>query len=288
MDPLIKSYLDDTFHPGVIDQFERAFKSFEAYQLDDFELPFINMLSQSGDLDTIDLQNGIVSLLRAAFVKVLDAHTIKVSEDTTLDQFNEMLDAFLLLQDLADYSTILAILDGPADDEEKLSDIIAELSQLSSGQAMILIEDFDPNILKTLREFIMTTPEQATDDIPVPDETVKKLLTHYRKFTEWNNKAPVIGTELLNAEVKPNLPFTEYLQYINPLQEEKDMKVLGMHLLSILLLSSDGWISPLLTFRKHSSEALSDLKMIMRVDSVLVSLCEGFAQYLQMLKTHAQ
>lgn len=281
-------YLDENFHPEMVKEFIRAFKNFDAFQLAEYELPYLNMLSQSEDMDPVNVRDGVLSVVRGQCTEIMKAHLIRVSDEITLLQFNEMMDALLLLQDLADYTTVLAVLDSPIDDEEKLASLIADLSQLSEGQVMTLVESFDPNMLKTLREYILTTPgEQAKENVVVEDGE-RKILNHYRKFAKWTPEVTPIGNTLLAAEVKPGLPFTSYLDYLTPLQEEKDMKVLAKHVLSLLLLSSDGWQTPLLTFRKHSSEAIGDLKLIMRVDSALIQVTEEFGHYLQILKSNPQ
>lgn len=288
MDELIKSYLDDNFHPETVKEFSRAFKNFESFQLEDYELPYANLLAQAEDLDPLNVRDAVISLVRGQCTEILKAHLIRVSEEITLPQFNEFMDALLLVQDLADYSTILAILDSPIDEEEKLCDIIAELSMLSSAQAMTLVESFDPSTLQALRNYILSTPEEKNKENAKVDESIRKIITHYRKFSDWCGEVKPIGNTLLAAEVKPNLPFTSYLTYLTPLQEEKDITLLAKHVMSLLLLSSDGWQTPLLTFRKHSGEALSDLKLTMRVDGALTGILGEFAHYLDVLKSHPQ
>ena len=260
MNELIDVFLENYFTEEFKDEVYRSFNLFDKYEYLDAYSEFVNIITDYNQSSTDDLKDKFVIELQTRLDYVLNEHTIKLVETTTIEEKNEILSALLLIQNLEDYSGIINTLESLESNEEQLAIILSDLCLLSDVKIMELVESFDSTILSKLKQFIYS---KETDNQDIDEETQKTKLNitnNLKLFFELsgtNNLAYLlISSSIIVGEL-----FETYLSYIEDDIVSKSDEQTAINILSMIYLSSNGYNAPLLTFRKYSYRLLPAKKV---------------------------
>ena len=274
MDELIQVFIDSYLNDDLADDVYSCFSLFEYFEYHNWDTEFIDLLSAADYTDAGALPLLFIGLLHKKLDFVLKEHTVKLVEDASITDKMEVLTALARLQTLEDYTGVIALLESLEDDVTKFSLIISDFCNLESSQVASHTEHFSPLLLERLKLFIYAK-EQTTDAAtPLPPE----VLENASLFFKFNEEAS-IGLMLIKNDVLVGCSFKSYIPFIEEGMLVGDPKAVALNMLSLLVLSSDGFTSPLDTYRTYSMQLLHDLNTVSAVEVALIALIASFDEY---------
>lgn len=274
MDELIDSFLESYFTDEFIVEVKRSFSLFDFFEYNQAFAGFVDIISEQGNVTTDDLKDRFVIELQTKLDYILTQHEVKLVEDTTVYQKNEIILALAHLQNLEDYTGIIRCLESNRSDEEQFATIISDTSMLSIEEVLTVLEYINPSTLETLKEFIYAKENEQEQSNVIPVD----LLTNFKLFHGLNGKN-TLGAQLVENGVLMGSRFETYLDYISTDIVTTDINQTALNILSSIYLSIDGYNSPLLVYRKHSFKFIQDLIKTGAVETAILSLIANFSEY---------
>lgn len=280
MDLSIEAFINDAYSDELSDAITNSFDIMDKFNYDYNEQDFIRLLMEVENQSTDYMHDMFLTILNHKLDLVLKEHTI-ILNDAKLYQKNEFLEALYVVQHLNDYSPILYILESDLESDEKLAEVIAQLSTLTPSEVISLVDDYDEQILEILKQYIYQSQPDETNEI---DSLTKQIIAKYKEFynyiTATNIDIP-IGIEYFEAGILPGLDFKSYLHYFNELTDSADINRVSLDILSILLLAKDTYMNPLSGYRDNSGLIFSELELISKVDASLTGHISKFETFKQ-------
>jgi hypothetical protein len=280
MDLSLEAFIETAYADELVDTIKNSFDIMDAFNYDYNEQDFIRPLMEVENQSTDYMHDMFLSILNHKLDLVLKEHTI-VLNNAKLYQKNEFLEALFVIQHLNDYSPILYLLESDLEADEKLAEIIAQLSTLTPSEVISIVDNYDEEILEVLKQYIYQSQPTETSET---DSVTKQIITKYKEFYNYlvatNTDIP-IGVDYFEAGILPGLEFKAYLHYFNELTENTNISKLSLDILSILLLARDSYLNPLTGYRDNSGLIFSELELISKIDASLTGHINKFETYKQ-------
>jgi len=272
MDELIESFIEDNYTEGLQEEILRSFSLFDFFEYNDIYGNFIDLLTDLSNRDIGTVQLNFTVELNKHLDYVLKQHTIEVTDETTIYEKNEIITALARLLKLDDYTSTISLLESFETDEEILSLILSDNCLLPDTKIMTLIDRFDPSMLKTLKEYIYSKEKDEDNNINIDILTNVKLF--FKLFT--NNS---IGLNLVRSNILIGEPFETYLQYVEGDLITPDNNTTALNILSVIILSSDGYESSLVTYSNYALRLLQDLNKVGTIEAIVINLISKFEEF---------
>lgn len=268
MDDLISEFISENFSYEAQDEIKRSFGLFDSFEHDTAYQGFIDMIMNESNLDRNSMVDMFNSELHTQLNFILTHHSVTMIDTSTIYEKNEILSAFSNFQYLEDYTSIIRTLENLDADEVQLSSILTDLCMLDQFKIMELIQAFNPRLLKTMKKFIYKKEESDKKEGFDNDPKLLKNLKLFNKVFGAEN----LGAQLVRGQLIVGEKFETYINYIQESVIGVNDTLTATNILSTIYLSSDGFNSPLLVYRKYSYELLQDLDKVGKIETQILSL----------------
>lgn len=268
MDDLINDFVTENYSHEAQDEIKRSFGLFDSFEHDTAYQGFIDMIMNESNLDRNSMVDMFNSELHTQLNFILTHHSLTMIDTSTIYEKNEILSAFSNFQYLEDYTSIIRTLENLDADEIQLSSILTDLCMLDQFKIMELVESFNPRLLKTMKKFIYKKEESEKKEGFDNDPKLLKNLKLFNKVFGAEN----LGAHLVRGQLIVGEKFETYINYIQENVIGANDTITATNILSTIYLSSDGFNSPLLVYRKYSYELLQDLDKVGKIEAQILSL----------------
>lgn len=275
MEEIINVFVENHFTEEFTEQVHISFGLFTAL---DYDLPFqafADMAMNESSVDTSTMKDTFVLKLHEHLNFVLTQYKIKLVDWAKIEEKNEIIRALVAILHVEDYTGIIRSLETMEPDEVQLSEALSEFTTFDITKIMELLEEVSPVTIQTLKNFIYEK-EKAEE---LQNYTEPKIIRHMRFFNEVFGKDNlayhmVSGQMLTGQTFETYIPFV--IQVYNP---AADIKKTALDILSVLFISSDGFNSPLLTYRKNSHKLIDELNVITKVEVEILNHIAKLAEH---------
>lgn len=267
MDELISIFIESHFSEEFREEIERSFGLIEFFDYKDAYSGFVDILTDQSNLTGPDMQDLFTSELNKKLDYMLQEHQLQLVPEATVFEKNEILLALAHVQNLQDYTGIIAALESMESDELKTALILSDLSTLDESKALSLIVKINPRALQALKDYIYAKEKAQEKNSPVDSA----LLSNFKLFSQLYGQT-TLGASLVATGMMPAQRFHTYLGYVEPEVVGPDDDQTALNILSLIYLSEDGFNSPLLVYRKYSYQLLHDLNRVSRIEVKILGM----------------
>lgn len=275
MDKLIIDFITAYFTYDLQVEIYRSFRLLNDYEYNDAFAGFVDIINNESYVSAEDMKDQFIIELNSKLNFILKEHTIELTNEATIFDKNEILVAFLLIQDLEDYTGIISLLESFESKEEKLSLILSDLTMLDQAKVLELVVSFSDTMLDTLKQFIYeienNKPEKANGSKFITINNLKQLFSCLGKDN--------LGYLLAKSGVIVGERFETYLPYTDKDLVANTDEQTALNILSLIYMSSDGINNPLLLYRKYSFQILQDLNKVSRIEVLVVSMVNKLNEF---------
>lgn len=278
LDELIYGYTIDNYTPQLSDELFRSFELLFVFDKGFNDSEFVELVMDKDNQDNENLKDIILAKLKAKINYVLAEHTIKLQPETDFFICNEILSSLLLLQSLDDYTDVATILESQLDKEEKLATVIAYTSTLRESDVYPVLDSFSEDLITSILSYIY---EQEKTNGEKSNDLVNKILKKLQLLKSFIAENTALGITLVKHNIRIGEPFNMYLSHIvDHLASVKSIPQKALDVLSVLMISSDGYNLPLISFRKYSNLLSMDLITISKIDAAITSILGDFEKHI--------
>jgi hypothetical protein len=276
MDEIIETFLMYYYTPEASNEITRSFRLFDKFEYKDIEIDFINIVSQQSIKSSDELVDSFNVNLHEKLNYMLNEHTIMTVSSATITEKNEILTALYLIQDLENYTSTICVLESLEEDEVILSTILAELCILEPHDILGLIESFNPVILKTLKKLIYSN--ETITNTPVNQDHINVLNAFFSLYGKDN-----LGGLMITNGIRVGDNYSNYVEFAETIIGSNNNQT-AINLLSVIYMSEEGYLNPVLTYREHAMAILHDLNLFSNIEVIVLTIVSAVEEILKLNK----
>lgn len=275
MDDIIALFVESYYNEEQADDINKSLDLFDYFEYNQAFPGLLDIVMEHSTTSNENLIDSFTAAINQRLNFLLEQHTVKLIDDATIDQKNQILNALGHLQKMQDYSGIIGVLESLEDDTDKLVSILGDHVLMDETELMTLIVGFSEDLLTKLKEFIYAREEaQPSDEEPARLDILSNLRL-FNEFTEGKS----LAASALEAGSRIAERFSTYFAFFNEDIVVADNDATAANLLSVLFMSIDGYNSPLLVYRKYSLNILNDLNRVSKVEVSLLNLIAKYSEF---------
>ncbi len=275
MDDILALFVETYYNEQQADDINKALDLFDYFEYNQAFPGLIDIVAEHSATSNENLIDSFTAAINQRLNFLLEQHTVKLVDEATIDQKNQILNALGHLQKLQDYSGVIGVLESLEDDTEKLTNILSDHVLMDQTELMTLIVSFSEDLLTKLKEYIYAV-EDAT---PSEDEPARlDIISNLKLFNEFTEGKTIAAVAMQDGS-RVSERFSTYLAFFKDEIVTKDTDQTAANLLSVLFMSIDGYNSPLLVYRKYSLSILNDLTLVSKVEVSLLNLIASYSEF---------
>lgn len=210
-------------------------------------------------------------------LSTVNQHGIALAEEVSLGQISQVLVALYTLPRREDSAGFLGLLEvNDISNEEKFAKLLCHVTSLTEEDAMTILIEVQDVFLKRL--YTLLSRDNVTEEEALIDPAIVDNFRHFVKFM--NDKGDgMLGLLILETGMLVGLPFRLYMAYFADEVNSTHAETIAIDLMSVLLISSDAWESPIAVYREMSESLVKDTVLRSSVETHLKRILEDFQQY---------
>lgn len=281
MNDLIEKYIATQFHPDLGIELHRAFRIFDLFGLENYSLDFESILMQESILMSDEMRSWFLNTFHDKLNDIFEQCSITLTSDVDIYHKNEILFALDTVQHLLDYQDVLPLLEADLLNEEILASILFLYCELSQEVLLDSIQSVKTVLITTMKKYFN---DKDTNKSMLPDNTttMKELIYINKLFYTYNKNEETLGSKLINAEALLDRSIDEYLAMVGDIDLKRPIRNVTLDVYSILILTYDGYIETLQTYRKNSHLffGAEDITLVQKVDIELTNQIQRFSSFI--------
>ncbi len=282
MDELIQTFIKTYLPQEMVDLIYESYELFEKYDYEDVEYSLIDILSREDYISSDELQDVFITEFNNKLDFVIRQNGIELHNNVSIHDKNEILKSLYLLQHLEDYSVLSNIVNTHEDDHFKISSVIAENCSLDVSYVMGLLSEVEYTLVTRLKQYI---DSKMSKDIQehCNDDVIKTIKIFFSYLSQKNKTC--LGTALVQSRAQLGVNFNYYFPLVSDDIISLEDEQTALNILSIIMLSSDGQVSVLETFRNYIGQLLESITHIQKVESSFTKHYNSYLEYRQKYET---
>lgn len=284
----IESFIVTTFSPEQQEEINLALSIFITFS---YARPFeqINHILDTSEVEPTDVtQLRMLDQIRESLYDLATLHKVEVLEDTPSRILSQIMLGLYRLTHLEDPVPYLRILESNSKtNEEKLSELLGEVTDLDAVAYMDYIQDVRESLLERLSKLLYSQEENQENAVPPPAELIdqqSRMLARLKAFFEVSG-IDNIAYEYSLSGMALGHPFGLYLPIISTEVVVEDEEATAKNILSVFLMSIDTFEDPIVAFRTHSEELLDSVNQTARIEAIMLRIFTELRSYEESVKT---
>lgn len=273
MDELLQVFVETYFTEELQEEIKMSFDLFDFFEYQQAYTGMIDIAMNQSNQDSSMSQDLFLRELNAKLDYCLEQHMLKTTDECSLSDKNQILRALAHIQNLEDYTSIIRTLESFEPDEVQLAEILSDLTTFDVTDVMLKISEVNPLMLQQLKKFIYSKEQEET-----PDQAKLPLRDNMRLFIKLFGDQSA-GAQLFAYNILLGEKFTTYLSYVEDNLVGTSDENTALNILSLIYLTTEGYNSPLLIYRKFSYRLLQDLNRVSRVEVHLLNAIARFSEF---------
>lgn len=282
MDPELYNLLLTLFGDDLTITMEEAMNLYDEYGVYD-HLDTINTLIQmADDTDHMELHDAMYSIIDDTAESILNEHGIELNDSVQLRYKVELLDSIKNLQTLIDYTEAYNLLESEQPDMEIFANLVEMTSMLDTTTVYDIVHILNPQFIDSLKYLIKKKVEVSEESLVGDMQLKRKIIDKLKKYNTFVKGKVTCGYSLMEQGALIGEKFEMYLPYITEYITIDDADSIAETLYTTLLLSNDGYVNPLLIFKKYIDKIpVVDETMVSKIESAIEKVASNFDTYLK-------
>lgn len=274
----LQFFIRDNYSTDKQELLESCFDTIDLYDLEEYDTPFINLLMEGDQHDRNELITQFETLVRNTLLYIVTIQHVTLNVDIDLNTLNEITNALFEVQSYEDKTTIVDLINGLYNNEEKLAELLALVSILTVDDLLSQIEYVDDELFNCLLDIY------EENDLQTDTEENKELLDKLKSFKEFIKYDTAIGFRLIGQGSSYKLPFSFYIDKCKKQLDTISVEEAAKELAVLLLITEETFKSPIVEYSVRSHDIFSDIDKITKINVQLVKIFSEYEKYMSNLK----
>ncbi len=240
----LQHYLTQVTDPDEQQLFGRAVALLEQLNYPDYMDAFENAVGDhtaQGDTAVLD---ALRSTLHEMITNVLKMHGVSMTDEATLSQHTDVVDALVRILNCDDKNTLMLALEGTESEEEIFAQLVSLVLNVHTDNLLAVIDEVSSALIERLREFIV---EPAAGQLPDGEAVAKRQVDYAKYKLVFANDHHWCDRFVSHSEAV-NLPFDAYASLYMNTRLKDDLvadelmahRAVSISLIGMACLSSEG------------------------------------------------
>lgn len=260
MDILILTFINDNYTEEMGAELLKSFILFEEFQLEEYELQYIDMLMSQDYLEPSTTASRFIEITKDKLKYILELQGIKTTDEIKLPELNKITDAMYLLQNSNDlYFIEDAIYSDVNTPIESICEIIINLSDIPKPTLYECIVSVDPNTIDKIKELLSIMDEKKPTELQKDHVTIYDVFERLVDERLTVDSGDLLGRRIIDSGFTLGLSFNAYMDIVGEI--DYDVDLFSANIFSVYVISDDfekGNIEHLMSYIENN--ALKDIK----------------------------
>lgn len=279
MRPDLAIFVNENYSLEKQGLFNKAFSVFEDYSIEDFDTPFIDLISEFDSRDYLDIIDNFESLIRNLLINTIKEQGVTVVEECSLETLTEIAGGLFDIQYYDNKEDILRCIEVESDSEEKLANILTMVTLISVDSLLMNLESVDDNIFNLIVQTCSysDSDENQAEELTKSDKDIVLKLKQYQAFT---NDPDLIAFKIIRKGFRVKLGYDFYNRYLKSMVTDfSDLEKVAKEYFGVLLMAKESYLNPINHFRKISQSINDDITMITKLDIQISKVFNDFDKF---------
>lgn len=267
----IEVYIKSTYGPEKVDLLIACFQVLEDYNLEDYEIGFMDLLMEADNKDPYQAQLEFELLVKNNLLNLLYIQGVHLNDEVDLITLKEISASLLLIQNIEDKQSALDIVEADFPTEEKLCELFQLVSIFSVDRFIVAIDSVDEGVFMKLREIFTEEIKES-----IVDEEQQDIINRLKLLKSYLNMDDAVAFKLIRKSVSVGMKFDFYFNYLKNKLDDMETDRAAAELVAMFTMSRDTYKDIIVQFSKRSNLMFLDLDRLSRVNVKLVKICSDF------------
>lgn len=277
----VKLYASVTFTPEFQDEINTLIDLMEAFEYKSGHQKLYDVLHGTETDDLEITQQNFRNQLHEIADFLLEEHQIRLHDEATLEEKNQLLVGLFRLQSVEDPVPLILMLENRlSGDLEKFSQVMETVTTLSQEQVLTVVAEVHPSTLVSMQEYLETLEaEQETNkNLPEHLQPGSDYLENLQAFLSYQDNN-TLATVMIRNGAMMGATLDHYLPYVGKHVVASSEEQTALNVLSLLMLSEDTYRDPVQSYRKISDSFDFTSQQALRVEVLIMDILSKFRQY---------
>jgi hypothetical protein len=274
----LQFFVRDNYSTDKQELLESCFETIDLYDLEEYDTPFINLLMEGDQHDRTELISQFEALVRNTLLYLISIQHVTLNADIDLNSLNEITRALFEIQSYEDKTTVIDLINGLFNNEEKLAELLALVSILTVDDLLVQIGYVDDELFNCLLDIY------EENDLQSNIEENKELLDKLKSFKQFIKYDIAIGFRLIEQGSSYKLPFSFYIDKCKKQLDTMSVEDAAKEISVLLLITEETFRSPIVEYSVRSHDIFSDIDKITKINVQLVRIFSEYEKYMSNLK----
>lgn len=238
MDILILTFINDNYTEEMGAELLKSFILFEEFQLEEYELQYIDMLMSQDYLEPSTTASRFIEITKDKLKYILELQGIKTTDGIKLPELNKITDAMYLLQNSTDlYFIEDAIYSDVNTPLESICEIIINLTDIAKPTLYECIVSVDPNTIDKIKELLSIMDEKKPTELQKDHVTIYDVFERLVGERLTVDSGDLLGRRIIDSGFTLGLSFNAYMDIVGEI--DYDVDLFSANIFSVYVISDD-------------------------------------------------
>lgn len=259
---IINSYLSSVAPAAVVDTVTQALKVFEQLELQNYDDPFDELLTNANQSDPQEVFDQLVQLVRQTQRSVLAMHGVTVTDEATIPMCTALIEGILAIPGYEDRERVVAICDLDVSTAERFAELMRLVVVEEIDEMLIALEDVSNMLILRVREIATAIPVSYES---ASEHEHKRFIEKLQQYIQTLKRNDLAVINLLTMGVEFGMPFEVYLKIAADQIAEMEPEKAAEEILGLAYASCDAFDLPVVAFSQHIEKYVQNMDRITRM-----------------------
>lgn len=264
-----------------------SFEIFDNYEIDDYDTPFMELISIFDDQDRQKTIDEFEELVKISLLSIIKEQGVELVEEAELEVIVEIASGLFDIQYYEDKESIIRTIEVDEETNVKLANLLVFVSILSFDRIFMALQEVNENIFNLLLQ--TCTYSDSEESIPQEiSQSTKEVINRLKSYKEFTKLNDLTIFKIISKGFSVKLSFDFYYRYLRNVDfTNKDVRTIALEYFGAILASSEGYNNPLNHFRKISNKLFDDINLITKLDIEFVKIVQEFDKHISIGSVNA-
>lgn len=236
---ILEDYMRVSATPEAFDDARKACDHMEDFGLPDWDVAVTDVLMTLDGVAIDEDMDEILGLLRQLLINIIANFRIKVSEDITLPQLNDLLDVIRQIENTEDTDEVLLLLDNANDPVEVFCEVIAHFRQDSADNYYPIIHEVQPETIEVVRQLMIKENSFRSPETTVDVEGDRQFIKRIKSFESFCEKESLLVVNMVREGARLGQPFEHYFTTLAGFINQQRYQDAALEFVAMALVSAE-------------------------------------------------
>jgi hypothetical protein len=267
---ILRDYLTGAASPEFVQTIDDAHAAIDTFELPDYSDAFVEILMMDDEVDQGQTVQQIYDKTRDIQLVLLKALGVTPADEARVDHLTVLLNGLQAIETFQDPHSILQHCALEMQPEELLAEVLSLTTHLAPEELLVDLHEVSQ---MTIQKIIEIAARQQEAQEPEDHVAVRqKYVDAYQRFRNLVGGTDLVLDQYFAGGMDVGYPFLIYANLVGRALEGMPVANIAANLVSMALVSTDGYENPRSVIQAHIEQFINDLDILTKADIAIGDL----------------